>query len=44
VDLEKSIWKGGMRKDCHGLFAKRLLKRKLAAAKGHDEPSDIDEE
>lgn len=47
VEDVESLWKGGMRKDCHGLFAKKLKKKRNApgaAAGDGDANSDIDSE
>lgn len=36
-----ALWKGGMRKDCHGLFAKRVKSKR---SKADQDLSDIDDE
>lgn len=37
----EALWKGGMRKDCHGLFAKRVKSKR---SKADQDLSDIDDE
>jgi len=47
VEDVESLWKGGMRKDCHGLFAKKLKRKRTAPgapAGDVDVNSDIDSE
>lgn len=38
------LWKGGMRKDCHGLFAKRMKSKRAKEDAADAELSDIDDE